>query len=123
MGSPVVHFEVIGKDAAALQRFYKNAFDWEIGEPIPGSPVNYAIAHPNGGGGIEGGIGGAMDGYPGHVTFYVAVNDLDTALAKIQGLGGTTTMPPEQVPGGPKIALFSDPEGHVVGLVEPDGNM
>ncbi|MDB5028605.1 MAG: hypothetical protein JWO66_2294 [Candidatus Eremiobacteraeota bacterium] len=27
-------------------------------------------------------------------------------------------MPPDQVPNGPRIALFTDPEGHVVGLVE-----
>jgi predicted enzyme related to lactoylglutathione lyase len=28
MGNPVVHFEVVGKDAQALQSFYKDAFDW-----------------------------------------------------------------------------------------------
>jgi predicted enzyme related to lactoylglutathione lyase len=47
MANPVIHFEVLGKDAAALQRFYGEAF-----------------------------------GY------------------------------------GPTIALFADPEGHVVGLVK-----
>jgi predicted enzyme related to lactoylglutathione lyase len=29
-------------------------------------------------------------------------------------------MPPNDVPGGPRIALFTDPEGHVVGLVQAD---
>jgi hypothetical protein len=27
-------------------------------------------------------------------------------------------MPPDRVPGGPRVALFKDPEGHVVGLVQ-----
>jgi predicted enzyme related to lactoylglutathione lyase len=117
MGNPVVHFEVIGKDPAALRTFYKQAFDWEI-EPVPGAAPEYAMARPHGEGGIDGGVGGGIEGYGGHVTFYVAVPNLDAALAKIASLGGSTMMPPEQVPGGPRIALFNDPEGHVVGLVQ-----
>jgi predicted enzyme related to lactoylglutathione lyase len=117
MGYPVVHFEVIGKDAAALKDFYKQAFDWEIGPAMPAAN-NYSMAMPNGEGGIDGGIGGGMTGYDGHVTFYVQVPDLAGALANIERLGGNTMMPPDQVPNGPRIALFTDPEGHVVGLVE-----
>jgi predicted enzyme related to lactoylglutathione lyase len=30
MGNPVVHFEIMGKDAKRLRSFYKDAFDWEI---------------------------------------------------------------------------------------------
>jgi predicted enzyme related to lactoylglutathione lyase len=122
MGYPVVHFEVLGKNPQALTSFYKQAFDWEIGPPI--GPNNYALAHPqgqgstNGDGGINGGIGGGMEGYEGHVTFYVAVPDLEAELAKIQRLGGSTMMAPEDVPGGPRIAMFRDPEGHAVGLVQ-----
>jgi predicted enzyme related to lactoylglutathione lyase len=117
MGYPVVHFEVIGKDPQALKDFYKGAFDWEIGPPMADAN-NYSMAMPQGEGGINGGIGGGMTGYDGHVTFYVGVPDLNAALAKIQSLGGTTMMPPDQVPDGPRIAMFSDPEGHTVGLVE-----
>jgi len=118
MGNPVVHFEIVGKDSQALQRFYKQVFDWQIGPPIPGAGISYALVDPHGEAGINGGIGGGMDDYAGHATFYVQVPDLEAALAKIQSLGGTTMMPPDQVPGGPRIALFNDPEGHVVGLVQ-----
>jgi predicted enzyme related to lactoylglutathione lyase len=121
MGYPVVHFEVMGKDPQALRTFYKQAFDWEIGAPMPG-PNNYALVKPQGEGstegGINGGIGGGIEGYDGHVTFYAAVPNLEVALDKIASLGGSTMMPPEDVPGGPRIALFKDPEGHVVGLVQ-----
>ena len=85
MGNPVVHFEVIGKDAKALQSFYRQAFDWEVGEPMEGLN-NYATAQPHGHVGIDGGIGGGMEGYGGHVTFYVAVPNLEEALAKILSL-------------------------------------
>jgi len=116
MGNPVVHFEVVGRDAQALQNFYKNAFDWQMETAIP----NYTIARPGGEGGINGGIGATMDGGAGHVTFYVAVPDLEATLSKIEGLGGSTVMEPSDVPEGPRIAMFADPEGHLVGLVKAD---
>jgi len=112
MGNPVVHFEVVGKDASALQRFYPNAFGWEMKPAVPG----YAMADPNADGGINGGIGAAPDGGSGHVTFYVEVEDLNTALGRIEKLGGRRIAGPMDVPGGPSIAMFSDPEGHVIGL-------
>jgi predicted enzyme related to lactoylglutathione lyase len=119
MGNPVIHFEVMGKDPAALQSFYRKAFDWEIAPPMGPEAGNYAIVSGVGERGIGGGIGGGIEGYDGHVTFYVAVDKLEDALAKVESLGGKTMRPPEQVPNGPRIALFSDPEGHVIGLVEP----
>ena len=35
MGSPIVHFEIIGKDAAQLKEFYTQLFDWKIGDLMP----------------------------------------------------------------------------------------
>jgi uncharacterized protein len=120
MGNPVVHFEVMGKDPAALQSFYRQAFDWEVGPPMGPEAQNYAIVSGVGERGIGGGIGGGMEGYDGHVTFYVAVDKLEDALAKVESLGGKTMMPPDHVPGGPRIALCTDPEGHTIGLVQKD---
>jgi predicted enzyme related to lactoylglutathione lyase len=119
MANPVVHFEIIGKDAPALRTFYKQAFEWRIDPPMSGAGVqDYAMVHPQANGGIDGGIGGGMEGYEGHVTFYVEVPDVEAALGKIETLGGRRVMGPEDVPGGPTIGLFADPEGHVVGVVQ-----
>ena len=61
----------------------------------------------------------APEGYEGHVTFYVEVDDVEEALKKAESLGGTRMMGPEEIPGvGITIALFTDPEGHVIGLVK-----
>ena len=113
MANRVSHFEVIGHDMSALCKFYKEAFDWTT---KPAGP-SYAMVHP-GDGGINGGIGVPMDGVSSYVTFYVEVADLQQALQKIQGLGGKISMQPVQVPNGPEIAMFRDPEGHLVGLVK-----
>jgi uncharacterized protein len=116
MGNPVVHFQVVGRDAETLQSFYKDAFDWQIQPAIPG----YAMALPGENVGIDGGIGATPDGSAGHVTFYVAVPDLEATLGKIESLGGSTVMGPEDVPDGPTIAMFNDPEGHLIGLIKAE---
>jgi uncharacterized protein len=123
MGQPVVHFEVIGKDGDKLRSYYSDLFGWDFGDPI--GPTNYAVVQRDGnttadGAGIGGGVGTAPEGYGGHVTFYVAVPDVEAALAKAESLGGTRMMGPDKVPeANIEIALFSDPEGHVIGLVKP----
>ena len=123
MGQPVVHFEVIGKDAERTQRYYSELFGWEIqGLPFE-NPPQYGLVDREGntnadGIGIGGGVGGAPEGYPGHVTFYVEVPDAEAALAKAESLGGTRTMGPDQVPGGPVIGRFQDPDGNTVGVVQ-----
>src|SRR5437870_2214568 len=118
MGQPVVHFEVMGKDADLLQSFYSELFGWEI-TPIE-APVTYGIVPREGnvnaeGAGIGGGIGaGAPDS---RVTFYVEVPDVEAALASAERLGGTRLMGPE-LAGPVEIGLFNDPEGHMIGLVK-----
>lgn len=85
--------------------------------------MNYGIVAREGnvtpdGIGIAGGVGAAPEGYDGHVTFYVEVPDVEAALAKAEGLGGTRMMGPETVTEGVEIGLFNDPEGHLVGVVK-----
>ena len=120
MGQPVVHFEIIGTDAQALQKYYSQLFGWEINAD---NPMNYGIIERAGnvnadGVGIGGGVGAGPEGYGGHVTFYVEVPDVEEALARAESLGGSRMMGPEKVMEGVEIGLFHDPEGHVVGVVK-----
>ncbi|HEX5348417.1 MAG TPA: VOC family protein [Pseudonocardiaceae bacterium] len=117
MGQPVVHFEVIGKDGAALQSFYSDLFGWKIDA---NNPMNYGVVQRDDadGGGIGGGIGPGPEGYPGHVTFYIGVPDVEAALAKAEGLGASRVMGPEKVMEEIEIGLFNDPEGHLIGVVK-----
>ena len=119
MGQPVVHFEIVGKDADKLQGYYSDLFGWEIDA---NNPMKYGIVQREGntnadGAGIGGGVGPGPEGYPGHVTFYVEVPDVEAALAKAESLGGTRMMGPDKPMEGLEIGLFNDLEGHVVGLV------
>ncbi|HZD38406.1 MAG TPA: VOC family protein [Actinomycetes bacterium] len=119
MGQPVLHFEVIGRDARKLQNYYSEMFGWEIDA---NNPMNYGIVPREGntapdGAGIGGGIGSGPEGYAGHVTFYVEVPDVEASLAKAERLGGKRLMGPDAVMPGLEIGQFADPEGHVIGVM------
>jgi predicted enzyme related to lactoylglutathione lyase len=123
MGQPVVHFEIIGKDPAKLRGYFGELFGWEFDLPSPVSaavsdPAEYGfinrMALPDGTG-IPGGVGGGA-GYEGHAVFYVAVPDVEAALARAESLGGKRRMGPERAPSGLVVGHFTDPEGNLVGV-------
>ena len=119
MGQPVVHFEIIGKDGEKLQRYYSDLFGWKVDAS---NPMNYGIVAREGntnpdGVGIAGGIGPGPEGYEGHVTFYIEVPDVEAALAKAESLGGAWMMGPETIMDSIELGHFTDPEGHLVGVV------
>jgi predicted enzyme related to lactoylglutathione lyase len=120
VGQAVVHFEIIGKDGGGLQGYYSELFGWQIDSS---NPMNYGIVPREGntnadGAGIGGGVGTGPEGYGGHVTFYIEVPDVEAALAKAESLGGTRVMGPDKVMETIEIGQFTDPEGHLVGVVK-----
>ena|ERR671921_1142078 len=119
MGRPVLHFEVIGKDGEKLRGFYSDLFDWKIDAD---NPMGYGIVDresnlSDDGAGIGGGVAGGPEGYEGHVTFYVEVEDVEQALARAEELGGRRLMGPDDVMPGLVIGQFADPEGHMIGVM------
>ena len=112
MGTQVVHVEVVGKDGAALQRFYGDIFGWTLDTNNPGG---YGMYRQDGG--LTGGIGASPDGGAGHVTFYVTTDEPQGVLDKVAASGGTVIMPLTEVAPETTVALFADPEGHVVGIM------
>ena len=137
MGQPVVHFEIEGRDADDLRRFYSQLFGWEIDA---NNPFGYGIVPHDGNTNSDGvGIGGAVggvpeipsptwrglsraDGYEGHVTVYIEVPDVAAALAMAERLGGTRMQGPDEVIGGVVTGKFNDPEGRLIGVVSPAPN-
>ncbi|HVE92965.1 MAG TPA: VOC family protein [Actinomycetota bacterium] len=117
MPNPVVHFEIMGKESAKTQQFYRDLFEWPVDA---NNPMNYGMV-PGGEGGIGGGIGGTEGGAEGHpgVMIYVGVPDVDAALQKANSLGATTVMGKTEVPGANvTIGMFTDPDGNQIGLVQ-----
>ena len=113
MATPVVHFEIMGGKGNQLEKFYEELFGWKIDS---NNPMKYGRVETGAQGGINGGVGPSQDGGK-RVSVYVQVEDLEAALGKVEKLGGKTVLPPSQVPGGPKLAMFADPAGNIMGLL------
>ncbi|MEX1255349.1 MAG: VOC family protein [Dehalococcoidia bacterium] len=113
---PVVHFQILAKDRATIEAFYREMFDWDITAP-EGAPI--ATIPPGKGPPVEG-VGGTIlqsDRAPA-VAVYIQVADLRASLKKAEELGGKALTEPMDVPGRPTIAHVEDPEGNLVGLVQ-----
>ena len=114
MGNKVIHFEITGRDAAALRSFYGALFDWEFDTD---NPMDYGLVAATDDA-IGGGVGATADGSEGTATFYVESDDVAAHLEQVAALGGSVIMPATTVMEGVTIGLLADPEGHIVGLVE-----
>jgi len=109
---PVVHWEIEAQDPERQRGFYRDLFNWDVGDgPIMTVPA---------------GLGGPEPGPAGHirqgdapgVRLYVQVRDIQASLSQARELGGTVLFEPFDVPGGPTIASISDPEGNSLMLVQ-----
>ncbi len=114
MGNQVVHFELIGTDAAALQTFYGDLFGWSVDA---NNPMNYGVVDTGEGGGIDGGIGA---GEQVSSAFYVEVDDPQAYLDRVEAAGGKTIVAVTVVPSMVTFAQLADPQGNVVGLVKSE---
>ncbi|MBU2666050.1 VOC family protein [Actinoplanes bogorensis] len=122
MAEPVVHFEIIGTDPAALRGYYGNLFGWSFDTSGPVAPSvsdqgEYGFTEA--GETIPGGVGGGSAHRP-HVVFYVGVPDVGEALRRAEALGGRRVLGPERAEGRDLVvAQFTDPEGNLIGLAGP----
>lgn len=114
MANAVKWFEIIGKDGPQLREFYGRLFDWQFQE-APG--MDYGMIHGSDGG-ISGGIGSGTGTGMSYVAIFIEVPDINASLEQVEKLGGKILMPRTPVSDQVIFAMFSDPEGHVIGLTE-----
>lgn len=118
MGNPVVHFEIGGKDVEKLIEFYGTVFAWDI---IPlGDELH--IADPGSDKGIQGHLFQATEetDSANNVIIYVEVDNIQACLSQVENLGGQILIPPQEIPGNAShFAMFRDPSGNKIGLLQP----
>ncbi len=113
MPNPIVFFEIAGPDGAVLRDFYSAAFGWTIDtSKVP----NYGYVST----GDDALLGGIREepSIPAATVIYIGVASIDDALAQVQANGGQMMVPRMVIPNVVTFALFRDPAGNVVGLVE-----
>ncbi len=112
-------------DIDGAKAFYGSVFGWEAEDmPTDDQGSNYTLYKKNGK--TVAGMGTLPDelaaaGVPPMWSTYIAVDDVDAAIAKVQAAGGGVMMEVMDVPGSGRMAFVTDPTGASVGLWQAKG--
>ena len=108
----VVHVEIPAASPEAAGKFYQDLFGWKLQHD---HELNYSMWEDGTGGG--GGFPAVSDDAPaGHVLVYIASDDIEADLKKVEELGGKVIHPKSEIPQMGWYAFFQDPTGNVLGL-------
>ena len=113
-----VWFDLMTSDSSGAIDFYSKLVGWGT-QQFEGSDTPYTM-WANG----ENPLGGVVElsaearegGAPPHWLSYVAVPDVDAALARAQELGGSVLHPATDIPTVGRFAVIQDPQGASLAL-------
>ena len=118
----IVHVEIPAANVEGAGKFYQELFGWKISHD---SGLNYSMWEA-GNGDSYGGFPQVSDEAPaGKVLVYIASDDIDADLKKVEQLGGKIIHPKAEIPQTGWYAFFQDPTGNVLGLytsMNPSGS-
>ena len=115
MPNPLCHFELMTEDPEKCKAFYGAVFDWKFDDAsMPGYTLINTGTEPTGG------VFPKPAEAPGVcLSAYFQVDDIDATLAKATEGGGTVLVPKTPIPNVGHFAMFADPEGIPVGIMQP----
>jgi len=114
--------ELMTPDVAAAKAFYGAALGWTFTEEDMGENGLYTLAYAPGEHAPSAGIFEWPEGNPGSRAWfaYIAVDDIDAAVARVEPAGGQIARGPWHIPGVGKIALVVDAAGSSIGYLEAE---
>ncbi|HVJ68807.1 MAG TPA: VOC family protein [Caulifigura sp.] len=121
----VVHFEIQASDPARVNSFYSELFGWKFNQ-WGDAPYWLIETGEEGTRGINGGLlprRGPIPADGQSVNAFVCtveVPDLDARFAKALSLGGVAAVPKMPIPGVGWLAYIKDPDGNILGMLQPD---
>jgi uncharacterized protein len=127
MASPHGHllwYELVTPEPAGARTFYAAVAGWDIAAEATGPAGTDYRMITRADGGNAGGVLGLSDEMQAHGArpmwlMYVGVDDVDAAVASVEGKGGKTWMPPYDIPQVGRAALVSDPQGAPFYVMKP----
>jgi predicted enzyme related to lactoylglutathione lyase len=113
MSNAVNWFEIAGP--STLLDFYRHLIGWAPSEPVPGFHMLESDQQSGSVPGIPGAIATRPSPQAPYALFFVEVDDVEKAVARVQELGGTVAVAPTD--SGPvRLAHITDPAGNRLGL-------
>lgn len=111
--------ELAATDVESAKQFYEKVVGWTFQEmPMPdGGTYWLLMAGDKRVGGLMAMPEMAPAGTPAYWMSYVAVDDVDTAVATAGAAGGTVLVEPFDIPNIGRMSVVRDPQGAVLSLV------
>jgi predicted enzyme related to lactoylglutathione lyase len=101
-------------DPERCKAFYGAVFDWQFDdESMPGYTLVNTGADP--GGGV---FPKPEDAQAACINVYFKVKDIEAVLVKVTGHGGRVLVPRTEIPNVGYFAMFADPDGIAVGIMQ-----
>jgi uncharacterized protein len=115
-----IHFEIPAENPERLITFYQTVFGWKFQKWEGGQMPYWLITTgPESEPGINGGLMPRHDPQQPCVNT-IGVTNLDEMLASAVANGGKIALPKMPVPGIGWLGYIQDPEGHILGMMQPD---
>lgn len=116
--------DLLTPDVDASSAFYKAVFGWEVEDQFDGEQRVYTMYRRDGQK-VTGAIGQGpqTQGMPAMWTTYIAVDDVDAAIAAVGAAGGSLMMGPMDISPAGKMAVFSDPTGAALAVWQPGDHL
>ena len=111
---PIVHIELVTTDPKAAGQFYQEVFGWKLDLDPTFDYLQFEA---------QGGPGGAFikpdnDNAGANAVIYLASDDIDADLSRVQAAGGQVVVPKTEIPQTGWFAIFSDPSGSRMALYQ-----
>lgn len=107
----VVWHDLMTTDAKTSEKFFTELFGWQVKEMDMGPPAGVYRMLSAGGTDIGGIVPMEKPGIPSHWISYVSVEDVDAAVKRATGMGGTAAVPTMDIPNVGRFAVVGDPGG------------
>lgn len=115
MSAPIVFIDIVGPELPKQAQFYREVFGWDVGAggqfSVPATTPMQGVLR----------VEDPRENPTAERVIYLGVPDINATLAAIASHGGQTVLPRLEVPGVAVLALFKDPGGNRMGLVEMAG--
>jgi hypothetical protein len=110
--------ELMTKDPSSAVAFYASLFDWKT-EPF-GDNYTLFMNGDRPAGGVMAIDDEQMGPVPPNWSIYIAVDDCDAIHDRVVDAGGQVIMPTETIPEVGRMAVVTDPQGAVFGIIKLD---
>jgi uncharacterized protein len=114
--------ELATKDLEAAKKFYSELLGWKL-EGSQSAGMNYTeivVGDKHVGGMFQITEECGPDMTP-QWRSYVAVDDVDAAASRVEGLGGKVVMQPTDIPNVGRFCVINDPSGATISLIKLGG--